>query len=96
MRRVAYTNTRNALAEAGIQFAHREIKVRMPADLEALQKREYENKIRESNKPPDSPASSQMSDQLTSVSSAAAMTAVVASELAKHDKLDEDDGGESL
>jgi small-conductance mechanosensitive channel len=96
VRRVAYTNTRNALAEAGIQFAHREIKVRMPAELEALQKQEYENKIGESNKPSDSPASGQLSDQLTSAASAAAMTAVVASELAKHDKLDEDDGGESL
>ncbi len=34
VRRVAYTNVRDALAQAGIQFAHREIKVRMPAELE--------------------------------------------------------------
>ena len=97
VRRVAYTNTRNALAEAGIQFAHREIKVRMPAELEALQKRDYENKLRESGSPSDSNVSNQPSDQLTSVASAAAMTAVVASEFSKHGKLDEENnGGEDL
>lgn len=93
VRRVAYTNTRNALAEAGIQFAHREIKVRMPAELEALQKREFENKMRDSEKPADSVALSQTGNQLTSVASAAAMSAVVASELAKQGKLDEEGSG---
>lgn len=94
VRRVAYTNTRNALAEAGIQFAHREIKVRMPAELEALQKKELENKMRNSENPVGSDVSSQPGDQLTSVAGAAAMSAVVASELAKQGKLDEEGGGE--
>lgn len=93
IRRAAYTNTRNALAEAGIQFAHREIKVRMPAELEALQKQDYESKVRESTNPSDSNVSNQPVDQLTSIAGAAAMTAVVASELAKHDKLDEENSG---
>jgi small-conductance mechanosensitive channel len=91
VRRVAYTNTRNALAEAGIEFAHREIKVRMPAELEALQKRDYENKIRESTNASQSVVSNQPVDQLTTIASAAGMSAVLASELAKHGKLDEDD-----
>jgi small-conductance mechanosensitive channel len=91
VRRVAYTNTRNALAEAGIQFAHREIKVRMPAELEALQKRELENKMQNSESSSGSVSSSPLGDQLTSVASAAAMSAVVASELTKQGKLDEDD-----
>lgn len=95
VRRVAYTNVRDALSAAGIQFAHREIKVRMPAELEELQKRDYESKIRGASNPSDSTVSNQAADQLTSVASAAAMTAVVASELAKNDKLD-DDGGEEL
>ena len=93
VRRVAYTNTRNALAEAGIEFAHREIKVRMPAELEALQKRDYENKIRESTSSSESDVSNQPVDQLTTIASAASITAVLASELAKHGKLDEDDSG---
>ncbi len=90
VRRVAYTNTRNALAEAGIEFAHREIKVRMPAELEALQKRDYENKNRESTSPSQSVVSNQPVNQLATIASAAGMTAVLASELAKHGKLDEE------
>ena len=93
IRRAAYTNTRNALAEAGIQFAHREIKVRMPDELEALQKQDYENKIRELTKSSESVVSNQPAEQLTSLAGAAGMTAVIASELAKHDKIDDDDSG---
>jgi small-conductance mechanosensitive channel len=90
VRRVAYTNVRDALAEAGIQFAHREIKVRMPAELEALQKREFQNKMHDPEHKTGSEVFSQPGDQLTSVASAAAMSAVLASELAKQEKLDDD------
>ena len=90
VRRVAYTNVRDALAAAGIQFAHREIKVRMPAELEALQKREIENKIHDPEHKTASDPASQPGDQLTSIASAAAMSAVVASELAKQGKIDDD------
>ena len=57
------------------------------------QKQDYENKIRDSKNPADSVVSTQPGDQLTSVASAAAMSAVVAAELAKHGKLDEEDSG---
>jgi small-conductance mechanosensitive channel len=90
VRRVAYTNVRDALAAAGIQFAHREIKVRMPVELEALQKREIENKIHDPDHKKASDLASQPGDQLTSIASAAAMSAVVASELAKQGKIDDD------
>jgi len=94
VRRVAYTNVRDALADAGIQFAHREIKVRMPDGLEAIQKIADENKMRASGKKVDSVVSNESDDSLTSVgvASAAALSAVLASELAKHGKLDEADG----
>ncbi|MFT7674091.1 MAG: small-conductance mechanosensitive channel [Gammaproteobacteria bacterium] len=97
VRRVAYTRVRDALADAGIEFAHREIKVRMPAELEKLQKRENENKLSESPQLPNTSNPTQREELVTSAVGAAAMSAVVASELERHGKLDDEGGGgESL
>jgi moderate conductance mechanosensitive channel len=91
VRRVAYTRVRDALAAAGIEFAHREIKIRMPAELEELQKREYENKLSE---PSQSSSLAHQTELMTSAVGAAAMSAVIASELERQGKLDDDDSGD--
>ena len=92
VRRVAYTRVRDALAAAGIEFAHREIKVRMPAELEELQKREHEAKKSESSQPS---GPNQKAELVTNAVGAAAMSAVLASELERQGKVDDDDGGGS-
>ena len=46
IRRVAYTRVRDALAAVGIEFAHREVKVRLPEELENLQKMDYQRKLK--------------------------------------------------
>ena len=56
---------------------------------------ELENKLRDSDSPAGTAAPGQPADQLISTASAAAMTAVVASEIAKHDKVDDEDGSGS-
>ena len=94
VRRVAYTRVRDALAEQGIEFAHREVKVRLPKDLENLQKMDYERKLHlnEEDKPdPDEPSLAPVA------TAAAAMSAVVAKELEAASKIDDDigdDGGD--
>ena len=96
VRRMAYTRVRDALSAAGIEFAHREIKVRMPPELEALQKREDANQKLDAS-PSGTPNPTQQADLVSNTVGAAAMSAVIASELKRHGKLDDDDGGgESL
>ena len=94
VRRVAYTNVRNSLAEAGIEFAHREVKVRLPAELEELQKLEYKNKLQVHTEEKNYNAATATDTLLTGAVSAAAMTAVVAKELKLQNKYDEDISGE--
>ncbi|MEH6443501.1 MAG: mechanosensitive ion channel domain-containing protein [Oceanospirillaceae bacterium] len=94
VRRVAYTNVRNALAEAGIEFAHREVKVRLPAELEELQKLEYRNKIEQYNEEKKPIKTDSTDGVITGAVTAAAMTAVVARELELQNKYDEDITGE--
>ena len=92
VRRVAYTKVRDALAAAGIEFAHREVKVRLPEELEHLQKMDYERKLKGDPEPNSEPVEAQ-SDQASSAPAAvaaAAMTAIVSSELAANNKIDED------
>ena len=96
VRRMAYTRVRDALSAAGIEFAHREVKVRLPAALENLQKLDYERKLSEKG---DTESESETSPSEASTQSAtiaaAAMSAVVAKELAAQEKIDDiDDGGD--
>ena len=49
VRRVAYTRVRDALAAAGIEFAHREVKVRLSDEMEQLQKLDYQIKLQQSS-----------------------------------------------
>ena len=93
IRRMAFTNVRDALAAAGIDFAHREVKVRLPEKLEHLQEMDYERKLKHE----PAPDAAQMAQESTSPAAiaAAAMTAVVGSELAAHHKIDEDSDSDS-
>ena len=93
VRRVAYTNVRNALAEAGIEFAHREIKVRLPDDLVALHKLEYQS-MKEETEIKTRRALDLDRGVLTGAVNAAAMSAVMSSELAKQNKIDDNDVGD--
>ena len=93
VRRVAYTNVRNALAEAGIEFAHREIKVRLPDDLVALHKLEYQS-MKEETEIKTKRALDLDRGVLTGAVNAAAMSAVMSSELAKQNKIDDNDVGD--
>ncbi len=92
VRRVAYTRVRDALSEAGIEFAHREVKVRLPKELENLQKMDYERKLHlKDGEQPDNDADPSVAPAAVA---AAAMSAVVAKELAAAEKIDDDmDGG---
>ena len=93
VRRVAYTKVRDALAAVGIEFAHREVKVRLPEELEHLQKMDYERKLKLESEH-DDPEIEQANSASAAVA-AAAMTAVVGSELALHNKIDEDSDSDS-
>jgi len=95
VRRVAYTRVRDALAAAGIEFAHREVKVRLPEELENLQKMDYERKLH--GKDHDANTDEKDSDEPSigpAAVAAAAMSAVVAKELAAAEKIDDEDGGD--
>ncbi|MEM7563071.1 MAG: mechanosensitive ion channel family protein [Pseudomonadota bacterium] len=92
VRRVAYTRVRDALAAAGIEFAHREVKVRMPPEFEEMQKQSLEHK-------PDEAAATEAKENQNLGkgmvgAAAAAVTGVVANELAKQDKIDEEADGD--
>jgi small-conductance mechanosensitive channel len=92
VRRVAYTRVRDALAAAGIEFAHREVKVRMPGEIEDLKKQNPDNKSPESG---SSDASSDQSQGKAVIgTAAAAVTGAIAADLAKQDKIDADDDGD--
>ncbi len=92
VRRVAYTRVRDALSAAGIEFAHREVKVRLPKELENLQKMDYERKLH--LKDDDQVESDDNPSMAPAAVAAAAMSAVVAKELAAAEKIDDDgDGG---
>lgn len=90
IRRVAYTMVRDALAEAGIEFARREVKVRMPEALENLQIKDLEKKLGpEATGGPDSnddgldsPNSNDDASPQAAMAAAAAISAVVAQQLA--------------
>jgi len=93
VRRVAYTRVRDALAEAGIEFAHREVKVRMPAEFEEQQKQNRDNKLSE---PSEDNNNKNQGKAVVGVA-AAAVTGAIAADLAKQDKIEsDDDGGEAL
>ena len=90
IRRVAYTMVRDALSEAGIEFARREVKVRMPEALENLQIKDLEKKLG-----PDKAGSADSDDDVSdgadssdgaspqaAMAAAAAISAVVAQQLA--------------
>ena len=87
VRRMAYTKVRDALAAAGIEFAHREVKVRLPEELENLQKMDYQRKLQSESETEDIEVEQSTASAAVA---AAAMTAVVGSELAAHNKIDED------
>jgi small-conductance mechanosensitive channel len=94
VRRVAYTNVRNALADAGIEFAHREVKVRLPTELEELQKLEYKSKIEHDKNDRATREKTTNEGVLAGAVSAAAMSAVIANELEIQNKLDDESSGE--
>ncbi len=93
IRRVAYTRVRDALAAQGIEFAHREVKVRLPQELEHLQKMDYERKLHLKDKEENSENAEEQAPVAPAAVAAAAMSAVVAKELAAQDKID-DNGDE--
>jgi small-conductance mechanosensitive channel len=94
VRRVAYTNVRNALADAGIEFAHREVKVRLPTELEELQKLEYKSKIEHGENDRAIREKTTNVGVLAGAVSAAAMSAVIANELEIQNKLDDESSGD--
>ena len=96
IRRVAYTMVRDALTAAGIEFARREVKVRMPEALENLQIKDLQKKLG-----PDADGFSDTdtdtdldldkdegSSATAAMAAAAAITAVVAQEMADGDTTD--------
>ena len=88
VRRVAYTKVRDALSAAGIEFAHREIKVRMPHELESPKT----DVTGSDSKASSEPVKKQPEEAQAAAVSAAALSAVVASEIARHEKIDDDNG----
>ena len=86
IRRVAFTRVRDALSAAGIEFARREVKVRLPEELEDLQIKDYERKLL--SKDGESTGSKEESSAPATMA-AAAISAVVAQELA-------DEGGDDV
>ena len=79
IRRVAYTRVRDALAAEGIEFARREVKVRLPEELEDLQKKDLEQKLMPNG---DDTAGSNKDSTAPSAIAAAAIASTVAQELA--------------
>jgi len=80
IRRVAYTRVRDALAAEGIEFARREVKVRLPEELEDLQKKDLEQKLLPNGD--DANAEGANKESATPVAmAAAAISATVAQEL---------------
>ena len=76
IRRLAYQRVRDALADAGIRFAHREVRVRLPEEIEQAVSAE------QSAQGPQ--------HQLLRAAAAAAGTAIIADEMArKHDDVDD-------
>ncbi|MEM7209519.1 MAG: mechanosensitive ion channel domain-containing protein [Pseudomonadota bacterium] len=92
VRRVAYTRVRDALAAAGIEFAHREVKVRMPPEFDELHSHALEDKSGKSNLTQDN-RDEGLGKGLVGAA-AAAVTGVVAADLAKQDKIDDADGND--
>ena len=96
VRRVAYTRVRDALAAVGIEFAHREVKVRLSDEMEQLQKLDYQNKLQQSSAKSaqalrTEPAAITDTPIIAGAVTAAAMSAVISSEIDKHKKIDEQD-----
>ena len=98
IRRVAYTMVRDALAAAGIEFARREVKVRMPEALENLQIKDLEKKLfpdRASSRDSDDnstslgPDSDDNGSPQAAMAAAAAISAVVAQQIADEEAGDE-------
>ena len=77
IRREAYRQVRDALAAQNIHFAHREVRVRLPDGGDDHR---------------DNPSEAGSEQQLATATGGAAAV-VIAAELAKHDKLDEEDNG---
>lgn len=103
VRRVAYTRVRDALAEAGIEFAHREVKVRMPPEFEGMQKQNQDNKPPESASSDDNLGqsqgktddnSSQNRSKAVLGAAAAAVTGAIAADLEKQGKIEDDGDGD--
>ena len=107
VRRVAYTRVRDALATAGIEFAHREVKVRMPPEFEEMQNQDSkpaeptpsdDNAGQSQGKTNDNDSQNQNKTVLGAA--AAAVTGAIAADLAKQGKIEDDDdgagGGETL
>lgn len=82
IRRVAFTRVRDALSAAGIEFARREVKVRLPEELENLQIKDFERKLLSKN---DEGTDVKEESSSTATIAAAAISAVVAQDLANQD-----------
>ncbi len=78
IRRVAYTRVRDALAAEGIEFARREVKVRLPEELEDLQKKDLEQKLLPEG---DDTTGAKKDSATPAAMAAAAISATVAQEL---------------
>ena len=94
IRRVAYTMVRDALSAAGIEFARREVKVRMPEALENLQIKDLEKKLGPDGAEAGNEDFNEDSNDSSSAASAvaaaaaAAVSAVVAQELQDGEQTD--------
>lgn len=78
IRRVAFTRVRDALSAAGIEFARREVKVRLPEELEGLQIKDLERKLLSKD---EMDTESKEGSSSPAIIAAAAISAVVAQEL---------------
>lgn len=103
VRRVAYTRVRDALAAAGIEFAHREVKVRMPPEFDEMQKQNADGKPPEPASPDDrgnqdqgkaDDTGNQNQGKAVLGAAAAAVTGAIAADLAKQGKIEDDDDGD--
>ena len=98
IRREAYRNVRDALAEAGIHFAHREVRVSMPEldhhDAVPAASAGTDASAIAGQKPQPSPAitKEELKERVTQAAAAAA-TGIIASEALKQGRLDDDGGG---
>jgi small-conductance mechanosensitive channel len=86
VRREAYQRVRDALSKAGIEFAHREVTVRLPKDYYGVDRQQA---TPETITPTPTPENKPVIEQ----AAAAATSAIIAAELARQDKIDSDDGG---